>query len=445
VTEAWRPPEAERALGLGFYATRTSGTGGRTKVDPEDFRVDEISMYPSPDPEGPYTVLRVAARNWEQHELARALAERLGLPPHALAWAGTKDRRAITEQLLSYRGLPPATTEAMLPGVAVREAYRARTGLALGHHFGNAFAIAVREVAVPAEETAARVADVIAELRRLGRFPNFFGPQRFGEVRPVTHRVGERMLRGDAAGAVELYLTETTPGESPEGDAARRAYAQHRDPRLALKEFPAAYRFERTLLDHLARGQDAGRALRALPRELRRLFVHAAQSLLFNRYLVIRHERGMSGDRPVVGDRLLRVARDGTLPGAEPIPVAGDNLEEARALVARDRAEIAAPLIGYGTELGDGEPGELLRQLLADSGLTQDSFRLPAHPDLASEGTWRPIGVRVPPIAWTPRGDEGSDRGYELRFALPKGVYATVLLREFCKTGAVEVAPAAAA
>jgi tRNA pseudouridine13 synthase len=430
----WIPPAAERELGLGFYATRAEGTGGTLKVDPEDFRVTEISQYPIPAPDGGFTVLRVLARNWEQHTLARALGERLGLPPGGIAWAGTKDRRAISEQLFSYQGPPRSIGEEPFPGVRIAEMYAARSGLVLGHHFGNAFEIRVHASRTTGAELSEHLGAIRDEVTAIGGFPNFFGPQRFGEVRPVTHLVGERLLRGDSDGAVDVYLSWTAPGELPDGEAARRAYAEHRDPRRALREFPPAYQFERTLLDHLARGQSADRALRALPRELRRLFIHAAQSLLYNRYLIARREHGLGSTEPVSGDRLLRLARDGTIPGTDPIPVTDDNLFEAQALVTRGRARIAAPLIGYKTELGGGVPGELLRSELAASELRAESFELPRQPDLASEGTWRPIAVPMPPVSFSVAPDGGA--GYTIRFALPKGSYATVLLREFTKLGA---------
>ncbi|MCI4322093.1 MAG: tRNA pseudouridine(13) synthase TruD, partial [Thermoplasmata archaeon] len=84
-----RPPDSERAIGLGFYATTTPPLTGTIKADADDFHVDEISSYPVPADGGPFTVLRVRSRNWEQHELAAQLEARLGLPPHAMSWAAS--------------------------------------------------------------------------------------------------------------------------------------------------------------------------------------------------------------------------------------------------------------------------------------------------------------------------------------------------------------------
>lgn len=433
-TQAVRPPEAELRLGLGFYATATPGVSGRLKREADDFRVREISLYPMPDPHGAFTVLRVASRNWEQHELSERLAQRLGLRSHALRWAGTKDRRAVAERLASYRGLPPERP-VDLADVEVREAYRARDGLVLGHHFGNAFTVRITGLAGP--DDAARIEATHAALRERGAFPNFFGAQRFGEVRPVTHDVGRWIVRGDLAAAVDTYLTAVPPGDDTLGVDARRGYAEHRDAQRALREFPPALRFERQLLDHLARGHPPQRALRALSSELRTLFVHAYQSLLFNRYLTRRAAAGLPLDRPVPGDVVLRVARDGTVPGHEPVPVGEDNLAECVELTGRGRALVAGPLVGYETPASRGPGQEVLDAVLAEEGVTRGDFLVPSAPDLASRGSSRPLLVPLPPIGRrVDVGGPSDPASATLEFALPRGSYATVLLREFLKTGA---------
>jgi tRNA pseudouridine13 synthase len=430
-SDRWRPPAAERDLGLEFYGSDTPGVPGELKTTPEDFRVEEVSSYPLPDPAGSFAVLRIESRDWEQHELAAAVARRLGLPPHSVQWAGTKDRRAVSERLFSYRGDPP-TTDLGLRDVRLLESYRARDGLVLGHHYGNTFDIRVAALPVLPEAAEAAYRSTSDALRSGGGFPNFFGPQRFGEVRPVTHLVGRHLVRGDVAGAVECYLADRPAGGSPGvGDEARAAYASHHDPVRALREFPREYRFERALLERLARGQGPERAFRALSRDLRTLFVHAYQAWLFNRWLGLRHGAGIPFDRPMAGDRIVRFSRDGTVRGPDSVPVAEDNLAECGELVARGRAMVAGPLVGFETPGGVDLPAVELDELLRAEGIDRAHFELPAVPELASRGTWRPVLVPLPPVGTSPSPD-----GVRFRFALPKGSYATVLLREYLKNGA---------
>jgi len=424
------PPAFDLAVGIGFYLSRTPGVPGRLKATPEEFRVTEVSSYPRPDPAGPYTILRVASHGWEQHELAEAVARRLGLPRRAIAWSGTKDRRAVSERLFSYRGRPP-TSELSLPNVTVIDAYTAREPLVLGRHYANSFEIHVGELADP-PSALATYQRIDQELRHLGGIPNFFGTQRFGEVRPVTHEVGRWIVRGDLPRAVDAYLIDL-PATAVEGagDIARRDFGVHRDPVRALAEFPHEYRFERSILERLARGDNPARALRALPYELRRLFVHAYQAYLFNRYLSARHAHGPPLERPVSGDTIVRLGRDGTWRGQDAVPVAEENLPECTDLVRRGRAYVAGPLVGTSTQLPDGAPGQLFREILAAEAVEPSSFGVPQAPELASEGTWRPMLLPLPPL-----GLEGDASGVWFRFALPKGAYATVVLREFLKPSA---------
>lgn len=411
--------------------SRTPGVSGRTKGSVDDFRVTEISNYPVPDPSGAFAVLRIQSANWEQHELGQAIARRLGLPTASIHWAGTKDRRAVAERLASYRG-PLPEGDLGLPRVAVLEAYRARDGLVLGHLYGNAFEIRVDELAVAVPEALRRFRVIEQELRTAGHFPNFFGPQRFGEVRPVTHEVGRRVVQGDLAVAVDTYLT-ARPGGTPDGpgDAARASYASSHDPVRALQEFPREYRFERSILERLAKGEPPERAFRALARELRLLFVHAFQSLLFNRWLSQRYASGLPMHRPVPGDRLLRLGRDGTVRSQEGIPVSTDNTSECSELVRRGGALLAGPLVGYETPMMEGAPGEILEELLRSEGVGRSMFRLPQTPEIASRGAWRAALLPLPPLGLVPEATS-----VRFRFALPKGAYATVLLREFLKPGA---------
>ncbi|MDE1819798.1 MAG: tRNA pseudouridine(13) synthase TruD [Euryarchaeota archaeon] len=451
----WVPPAGEREMGLETYATSRPGTGGRWKISPEDFEVDEISRYPLPDPQGRFTIVRAEAHDVEQNALVQRIQRALGLPPGAVGFAGTKDRRAVTRQLLSIPVRPERLGELRLSGVRLEGAYCAAEGLALGHLYGNRFRLRVGGIEGPPEEIAAKAQGILEELRALGGFANFFGPQRFGEVRPVTHVVGRALVKGSAKEAVDAYLIAGVGEKVPEGHEARAAYADHRDASRALREFPVTFSFERTLLRKLAEGKSGEQALRALPRSLRQLFVHAYQSFLFNRLLSRRLKEGLPLGGPIPGDRVIRLAPDGLDRGSLPVPVSEDNLPEASAWVRSGRARVAGALVGTETSLQEGVPGRLLREVLDEEEVQPRAFHLPEAPELSSRGTYRaflaPLPLRLFPEG-TPRAEqehEGahpSSQGGSLRFdlVLEKGQYATVLLREFLKVGAAPVGTAGA-
>jgi tRNA pseudouridine13 synthase len=86
---------------------------------------------------------------------------------------------------------------------------------------------------------------------------------------------------------------------------------------------------------------------------------------------------------------------------------------------------VTAPLVGTDTELGEGDPGDIERAVLADLELEPEDFDLP--------GSFRSAGTRRAVLVRTDLDVESDPLTF--RFALPHGSYATVLLREYLKAG----------
>ena len=334
----------------------------------------------------------------------------LGVPTGAIGYAGLKDARAITRQVISIDGVQPAQVEALnLPGIQIMWVNRHRNKLKTGHLAGNRFTLRVREVSrdiLPAAEA------VLDELRRRG-VPNYFGEQRFGG-RGNTHRLGAALLRGDAPAFLSEYLGQPQPFERTDAQAARSAFDAG-DYAAALAEWPPSLRDERRVLAALARHGNAEQALRALDKKLHSLFVSAYQSYLFNRLLA---QRIQTLDQLQPGD----VAFIHASGAAFVVQDAG--LEQPRA----DRFEISpsGPLFGPKSLLAEGEPGQLERAALEESGLSLAEFRLPG---LKFKGARRPFRIPLADV------QVGWDDGLVIGFRLPPGSYATEVLREVMKTG----------
>ncbi|MCS7045346.1 MAG: tRNA pseudouridine(13) synthase TruD [Gemmataceae bacterium] len=167
------------------------GTGGRIKVQPEDFEVDEIPAY-EPCGRGDFLYLWIEKRDLGAELLPRLLAQRLGIAPSEVGAAGLKDRRAVTRQWVSV----PAHAAALLArldgdGLRLLHATRHTHKLRPGHLRGNRFRILIRDVDASA---AARAAAILERLRAWG-LPNFYGEQRFGRA-GETLALGLRLLRG---------------------------------------------------------------------------------------------------------------------------------------------------------------------------------------------------------------------------------------------------------
>ena len=467
--------EREQAVGVDYYVSDTPGLGGRLREAAADFRVREVETV-SPesvdaDP-GSYPHLLVRARltEWDTNDFARALANAAGIGRERVSWAGTKDKHAVTTQLFSLRGLAPADLPS-LSGADLTVVGRLGRGLEFGDLAGNAFEIRLREADGDPDETVAALADWTAaggatrleteptvpagvtddEPAETVVVPNWFGHQRFGSRRPITHEVGLRLVAGDPRGAVLAYVGSPFETEPDDSRAARRRVEQAADSddpdwSAVLSAFPDRLRFERSMLHRLVEGvpavDDADElpvdtddpdarwwyALSAVPENLQRLFVHATQSFLFNQILSERLARGLSFTRPVAGDVVC--FRDDTPGVAAPDPdrtqrATADRLDVLARHCERGRAFVTAPLIGHETTLAEGEPGEIERAVLADAGVDPAAFALPGSYD--SAGTRRAVACATDLRITTVDSDP------VFGFGLPSGAYATALLREFSK------------
>jgi tRNA pseudouridine13 synthase len=441
----------ERVVGMNYYVSDADGVGGHLRASPEDFRVTELESFdtaPVDADTGGYqhVVFRATLRDWDTNDFASALSDRLGISRERVSWAGTKDKRAVTRQLFSVKGVDPDALPA-LDGADIDVVGRAGRPILFGDLAGNAFEIVVRNTDSPDN-----AASVVADLRAFAgeesedsgglpdgeatvAVPNYFGQQRFGSRRPVTHEVGLAIVREEWKKAVLAYVGNPHEREPEDTQAARAYVDETEDWQGALERLPRALGYERSMCHKLVEtGADSAtdfrEAVETLPSNLQTLFVNAAQSYVFNRILSARLDRGLPFDRPVEGDVVCFAEADAptdlSLPDTDRTQtVTESRLQTVKRHCERGRAFVTAPLVGTETELADGEPGEIERDILAGVGLEPGEFDLPGEFD--SSGTRRAVQVR------TALGvnRDGDDLTFD--FALPKGSYATVLLREFRK------------
>jgi len=173
------------------------GTGGIVRAVPDDFRVEEVPLYPASGT-GDHLYLRIEKVGLNTQDLVREVARQLVVRERDVGVAGLKDRRAVAVQTLSVPLAPGVLAEEQVsraaaiqgPGFRVLSVARHGNKLRTGHLAGNRFEIAVRGCAPDALPRAERIA---AELRARG-VPNLFGPQRFGK-RGDNAALGAAILR----------------------------------------------------------------------------------------------------------------------------------------------------------------------------------------------------------------------------------------------------------
>ena len=416
----------DRALGMDYYITDSPGCGGVIKSCAEDFQVSEVFEELGYEG-GRYLVLDVEKTNWDTHHLVHEMARRLRISQKRFGWAGTKDKRAVTSQRISIMNLDESElTKINLPDLKIKVLGRTNRAVGLGDLLGNSFRITIRELCCP--DPAARMTGITEEIVKQRGVPNYFGVQRFGDIRPVTHKVGEALAKGNIEEAVFIYLALPFPGELDRTRETREKLWVNRDIPAALKEFPEYLHYEVAMLNYLVEHPgDYAHSFDVLSVNLKRLFVHAYQSYLFNRILSNRLAAAMPLHRAVVGD-VVCFAKDG-MPDMDKVQkVTTENLEAIDRLAGRGRAFLTLPLIGFETILAEGAQGEIERAILRAEGISPENFKIPENPDLGSRGTRRAALCPVKPQITV------EENRAELQFVLPKGSYATVVLREYMKS-----------
>jgi tRNA pseudouridine13 synthase len=404
-------PKIDRLAGIECYCTNFAGTGGSIKQGSEEFRVSELvdeslagNMSPSFDDRHRYPIYILEKRDIDSShalfEIERECRIRLRV-------MGIKDAKAVTTQ---YAGADRVTKNppAELKSTHTRLTLMGFTKKPLGKEFlaGNRFEITIHQP---------RSQDLSGLVPEIGRIGNFYGLQRFGSERLVTHLVGREIIKRNFRRAVELLLSYTTEYDTPMSREIRSKSADPGSYRQVLGMLPRGMDIERQVLAALVAGKDAISALRAVPITIRRLFVQAYQAYIFNRCLSAAIANGEDLLQPVVGDLCFEMEGPATF---------GRVIKFDPALGAK--AVPAVRMAGYTFQPGKGRFENISKAILEEEGVAAKEFHIKEMQELSQQG-----GFRQAPL-WC------MDFSYRqgplaASFKLPKGSYATTLLREIIK------------
>ncbi|KAL8925366.1 MAG: hypothetical protein Q9172_002246 [Xanthocarpia lactea] len=284
---------------------------------------------------GDYLHFTLYKENKDTMEVISYLAKVLRVRPQFFQFAGTKDRRGITVQRASvYRTPAKKLVDAgrTLRNARIGNYMYHPQGLQLGDLMGNEFVITLRDchfqghADLDLDTKLGRASSIVGTaIENFGKhgFINYYGLQRFGSFSTGTHTIGRSMLQGDFKAACEAILwfnpsalaaAHDDPGQQDSNiarDDMARASALHTfattgRSQAALDQLPRKFSAEACLIRHLSRTDnkhDYLGALQTISRNLRLMYVHAYQSLVWNNAATARWKA--HGDKVLPGDLVL--------------------------------------------------------------------------------------------------------------------------------------------
>ena len=395
---------------MSWLTEDSPGIGGIYKQTAEDFQVNEIPLYPCSG-EGEHIYLWIEKSGITTLNLLSQLAKGLKIKERDLGYAGLKDARALTRQMIS---VPFSQLDQIgklnLNNAKILQINRHGNKLRLGHLSGNHFTITVRETD---SEALPRAKRILEQLQKRG-VPNLFGEQRYG-ILGNSAQLGQLLLQKKFPEFCREFLGDPQLIRNRDWKEAAEQYRQGHI-QVAFDKLPGGMDDERRLLQILLKGKSHRTAVYSLPKKLLRLFLSAAQSQFFDQLL---QQRLPDLDRLIDGDVAVKHVNGACF------RVEHAATEQPRA----DNFEISpsAPLFGSNVMLATGIPGRMELSLLEAGRLTPGSWKL--GDGLTMSGERRPLRV---PLNNSEIINSG-ENFITFSFSLPKGSYATSVLRELIK------------
>jgi len=413
------------------YITTTPGIGGRIKQFCEDFIVEEIGrdyetkltylpnkQVPEIDwnaifekkEENDQLLVALEKFNYSTTSAINEITRFLRTSKRRIGYAGLKDKRAITVQRISiFEPNKERISKLYFKNIKIYNPVWAKERVDIGDLKQNRFTITIRRIQNHSKEELEELYFKFSEQINKYGLINYFGEQRFGGLRDITHRVGKLIIQRNYKDAILMYLTETQEFESEELTKARQELKDDLNFGKHARRFPSRSGYESPILNHLSNhSDDFLGAFKVLPKAIQFLFIHSYQSYLFNEIISERIKRG-HGIEKIDGDTILN-------------------------------GEIAIPLFGFSSQFSNGLAGEIEHHILDKEGISLQNFYNKDHPVFSSKGDFRPIRIqaydlKLLEISQDEKNQEEFPDSLKLiiSFTLDKGNYATNLARELIK------------
>jgi len=388
--------EIDSELGLSVYSTNFPGTKGKIKQNNEDFEVSEVISEKASDTISEDNGLAVYTLRKNGIDTTHALHDaekRYGLVLRAL---GLKDSNAITEQYVQAKTVSRSLEQIEGKNYSLRRIGFSKKPISKQDMLGNKFKIKISDLA-----------NDISQFNEHDKILNFFGYQRFGSKRPVTHLIGKAIIQENYQKAIDFLLSYSSKYDSGENNHYRKLISERKSDLEVIDQLPKSMDIEIAVLRSLAKSNDQKMAIREIPLQMRRFYIQAYQSYIFNKTISMAFE--YEEDLFVPKENDVCYDRTGKL---------GKFQNEAD-------QRLTIPLVGH-SYFNKTRFDYYIQKILEEEEVSPSDFLIKNFQEISVEGGFRNSSIQC----------DGFQASNDIiKFQLSRGSYATIVIREILKPG----------
>jgi len=393
---------------------------------PEDFVVEEVISPPEISScfarrAAQYRFYLLEKRNITTLDAVEIISRIWKKKRQEISFCGLKDKYAYARQYLSIRSGPKKNLE--LHAFSLKYLGERNRNLEIGDLLKNHFQITIRDLR---REEAKRLEQRADEVETFG-YPNYFDYQRFGSVKPTGEFIAKYLIKKDYETALKYALAAPSKYDKRIKKNIRKTINQYwRDWEKIFSLIPRAP--ERSIINSLRdHPEEFKKAFELIDRNLRFLIVTSYQSYLWNEIVKLFLKKNLPVRRQAGAENILIPVKhkieNFILDLLFYLSLPKEKIEQWK--------DFSFPLPVHSVQPGK-ELGEIYEEVLAREDLTLRDFKLRGMKNTYFPKDERKLLILPEDLKIIKIENDSLNKNrlaLTLRFSLPSGSYATILIK----------------